>query len=141
MALSRFSARGLHFNSDLEVLADDIEQAMDPHGSGSVFNGLHLRIEEDAAGWFDLYGGREVRIATQTARLRLVLFPLMVLPALVVAVDRNVVHLVALIGAGLSSRLEPGHNLCDLHFFRAAGVRVWQSVSKPPEVRTPGQQT
>ena len=52
------AGRGIFFNPQLEALAGEVVAALDPQGQG--FNGLHLRLEADAAEWHAMVGGADV---------------------------------------------------------------------------------
>lgn len=49
-------ARHLKFSSKIEAIAEMVLQGVTRHGS-VAFNGLHLRIEEDATDWQAIFGG------------------------------------------------------------------------------------
>lgn len=52
-------ARNLHFAPHLVDIADKIITGMKKKTGSSSFNGLHLRLEADAAAWIRLVGGEE----------------------------------------------------------------------------------
>ena len=60
MLLAAEVARSMHFSRPLVELADRVVHGV-THGGTRGFNGLHLRMEDDVAGWFAGRGGLEVR--------------------------------------------------------------------------------
>ncbi|PSC70520.1 axi 1 [Micractinium conductrix] len=51
-SLALSTLQGFFFNATLVSLAEEIKQAL-----GESFNGVHLRLEDDAAGWNERFGG------------------------------------------------------------------------------------
>lgn len=62
-------ASTLQFNPSLEYLADRVASYITRNGRRR-FNGAHLRVEKDAAEWFIILGGPEVRLALLRALAR-----------------------------------------------------------------------
>ena len=54
-------ARNLPFAPELVRLAEEIIDGMKRAGE-ALYNGIHLRIEEDAQDWFAIMGGEQVSL-------------------------------------------------------------------------------